>query len=1100
MKRIVITFVALLLSVVLCSGSLWAQATAQISGTVRDQTGAVLPGVEVTATQTDTGIARSAVTNETGSYVLPNLAIGPYRLEATLPGFRTFVQVGIVLQVNANPVINPILEVGQVSEQVEVQANAALVETRSQGVGAVMENQRILELPLNGRQVADLIELSGAATPSVAGQAPKNFQRNVVVSVAGGLGQGLAYVLDGAFHNQFTSGGNMSTPFPDALQEFKLETSALSAQYGMHSAGAVSMVTKSGTNEWHGDLFEFVRNGKFNARNVFATKRDTLKRNQFGGTIGGAIKQNKLFFFTGYQGTTTRQDPSATQSFIPTAAILAGDWTVFASPTCNNGVQRTLRAPFVNGGPSPNGTIFTINPALYSRVALGIVNRADMPKTADPCGRLTWGNPLVVNDHMVVARIDFQWNAKHTLFGRYLLDSSRGPNPYSITGNLLSTNTTGPNGMANAFTIGSTYLISSNVVNSLRLTANRTATLNETGEFYAWSDYGSTIVSPYPKRSTMSITGGFNVGSAAQGGPAVSNLIGGNDDVSWALGVHQVAFGVSGGHFTNNDYNKGRDTGRAAFNGSVAGMGMADFFLGRVGIFDQAGKNQRDEYKWYLGTYGADTWKASSKVTVNYGIRWEPYFAQTFKNGDSVNFSLDAFLKGQRSSVYKNAPVGLLFTGDEGIPGYSSMFTKWTNFSPRLGLAWDVRGDGSTSVRASYGMFYDFLPLAFYTGRNPAFLPFAAVQNVRIEDPWADFPGGNPFPFVRPSRGQEGRVLARQVIPSIPSHAHPPMINQWNLSIQKQIGTEWVASASYIGSQTAHLWTVKQLNPAVFLGLGPCTLNGVNYAVCSTTANTDQRRVLSLLNPVAGEAYSFINEVDQGGTASYHGLLLSVQRRAARGVTLNANYTWSHCIADITFSDFNTSPAAAYTDTNNRSADRGNCIMTGQDRRHLFNITAVAETPRFANDTLRMLATGWRFSPLVRFSSGRPLTITSSTDVALSGTANQRPNQVLADPYLEKDGLRYLNPAAFAAPAPGTLGNVGVGSVVGPMSWQFDAALSRTFSIRESQRIELRAEAFNVTNSFRRNDPTTVLNSNIFGQINSARDPRIMQFALKYVF
>jgi hypothetical protein len=266
--------VALLLSVVLCSGSLWAQATAQISGTVRDQTGAVLPGVEVTATQTDTGIARSAVTNETGSYVLPNLAIGPYRLEATLPGFRTFVQVGIVLQVNANPVINPILEVGQVSEQVEVQANAALVETRSQGVGAVMENQRILELPLNGRQVADLIELSGAATPSVAGQAPKNFQRNVVVSVAGGLGQGLAYVLDGAFHNQFTSGGNMSTPFPDALQEFKLETSALSAQYGMHSAGAVSMVTKSGTNGINSAAPLAVRSN----RTSFSSSPDTRER------------------------------------------------------------------------------------------------------------------------------------------------------------------------------------------------------------------------------------------------------------------------------------------------------------------------------------------------------------------------------------------------------------------------------------------------------------------------------------------------------------------------------------------------------------------------------------------------------------------------------------------------------------------------------------------------------------------------------------------------------------------------------------------------------------------------------------------------------
>ena len=291
MKRVVFVFFALVLISGLACSSVWAQATAQVSGTVRDQSGAVLPGVEVMATQTETGASRNTVTNETGSYILPNLALGPYRLEAALPGFRTFVQTGIVLQVNSNPVINPVLEVGQISEQVEVQGNAALVETRSQGVGSVMENQRILELPLNGRQATDLIELSGAATPSVGIQAPKNFQRNGIVSIAGGLGTGATYTLDGGFHNQFSSGGNLSTPFPDALQEFKVETSALSAQQGMHSAGAVTMVTKSGTNEWHGDLFEFVRNGRFNGRNVFATKRDTLKRNQFGGTMRADYKE-----------------------------------------------------------------------------------------------------------------------------------------------------------------------------------------------------------------------------------------------------------------------------------------------------------------------------------------------------------------------------------------------------------------------------------------------------------------------------------------------------------------------------------------------------------------------------------------------------------------------------------------------------------------------------------------------------------------------------------------------------------------------------------------------------------------------------------------
>src|SRR5437762_4916682 len=301
MKQIV-QFLILALAVSTTAGaSAWAQSTAQITGTVKDQTGAVLPGVEVTATQTETGIARSTVTNETGSYVLTNLATGPYRLEAALPGFRTFVQTGIVLQVNSNPVINPVLEVGQVTEQVEVQANASLVDTRSTAVGQVMENERILELPLQGRQVTDLITLSGAAVET-GKSAPEGWNKGTTagtfISVAGGQNFGVMYALDGAMHNNGYDGTSMPMPFPDALQEFKVEASGMGAAGGTRgSGGQVNAVTKSGTNEFHGNAFEFVRNYAFNARNFFALKRDNLKRNQFGGTLGGPFSRNKLFFF-----------------------------------------------------------------------------------------------------------------------------------------------------------------------------------------------------------------------------------------------------------------------------------------------------------------------------------------------------------------------------------------------------------------------------------------------------------------------------------------------------------------------------------------------------------------------------------------------------------------------------------------------------------------------------------------------------------------------------------------------------------------------------------------------------------------------------------
>ena len=328
-----------------------------------------------------------------------------------------------------------------------------------------------------------------------------------------------------------------------------------------------------------------------------------------------------------------------------------------------------------------------------------------------------------------------------------------------------------------------------------------------------------------------------------------------------------------------------------------------------------------------------------------------------------------------------------------------------------------------------------------------------------------------------------------------------PTVAQWNLSLQRQVGSSWLLSASYLGSNTAHLWTPQSVNSALFLGLGPCTLNGVSYPTCSTTANTDQRRPLILENPTLGQYFAFVNKVDDGGTGNYHGLVLSGQRRAAKGLTVSANYTWSHCISDPFQAGLNGGTGGStYTNPNNRRADRGNCNTSATDRRHVFNLTSVAETPQFSNRTLRMVGSGWRFSPLVRISSGAYLTITTSSDVALSGISNQRVSQILPNVYGDGTITRYLNPAAFALPATGTLSNMGAGSVLGPGTWQFDAAVSRTFRLGEVRRVEFRAEAFNLTNSFRMSPPTTNFNSNIFGQVTSALDPRIMQFALKYVF
>jgi hypothetical protein len=1092
MKRTLFTLIAAAVIFAAMCDNTWAQATAQISGTVKDQSGAVLPGVEITATQTETGAARTAVTNETGSYILSNLAIGPYRLEASLPGFRTFIQTGIILQVNGSPQINPTLEVGQVTEQVEVEANAALVETRNAGVGQVVENARILELPLNGRNVNELISLSGATAPAAAQGSGRNpFLPATGVSVAGGSSIGLNYTLDGANHNNSFENTFLSMPFPDAMQEFKVETSATSVQNGVRPSGSVSLVTKSGTNQIHGNLFEFVRNGKFNARNAFATRRDSIKRNQFGGTAGGAIIQNKWFFFGGYQGTTLRQDPSDTVTFVPTAAMMAGDFTAFASPACNAGRQIALRAPFVNN---------QVDPSQLSRAALGLSRR--LPQTSDPCGRIIFGNQLKTNQHMAVGRMDYQLSDRNSLFGRYLADSIVQPPPYTLSNNLLSQEL-GIDGLTQAFTIGNTYLWGSNIVNSLRLTANRWVGGRVGVDYVGWPELGVKMFSYEPKHLAAQPTGGFSISNGGVGTAKLA-VFGGNEDLSIVHQNHQFTLGAQLAWWWINSYSDFYSYGRATFSGQATGLGLADFLTGNVAAWTQGTPAPTLKRDRYAGAYFGDTWKISPKFTFNYGVRWEPFLASINRDGSTIHYDHDALVKGIKSDKLLAAPPGLFFAGDPGVPGNSMMKNRWGNFSPRIGLAWDVQGDGRTSVRASVGTFYDYPSSFFQVGLSnaPPTSQRQVINGVKLDDPWANYPGGEPFPTAFGKDWDRNTPWPlNAVVTAIDYDTKNAMITQWNLSVQKQLGTDWLVSSSYLGSQSSHLWALQQLNPAVYVP-GQCQAGqfGLTAAgACSQTSNTSFRRVLYFENPNTGRFFGTVNRIDSGATASYHGLVTSVQRRAARGVTVTTNYTWSHCINDNVLGNTGNSgnADAGYLNPRNRSFDRGNCDA---DRRHVFSLSSVLETPQFANNTTRMLASGWRVAPIFKVVSGEALTVTTTSDVALTAIAGQRVNQLQEDVYGDKTIGNYLNPRAFALPATGTLGNAGRNSFRGPGSWQFDLALSRTFQVREMQRIEFRAEAFNVTNSFMKNNPTINLNSGNFGQITSAKDPRIMQFALKYIF
>src|SRR5687767_5849904 len=432
-----------------------AGSTAQITGTVRDQSGGVLPGVDVTVTQTETGFTRSAVTDENGNYTLTSLPIGPYRLQASLSGFRTYQQTGIVLQVGSNPVINVPLAIGALTETVSVEAAAPLVETRSSSIGTVIENERVEELPLNGRNPVELIQLAGAAVPQGTASS-RSMQGGQGIAVAGGQSFGVAYLLDGAMHNNPYDNLNLPLPFPDAMQEFRVETSAQNAQNGFHSGASVNIATKSGTNLFHGDLFEFTRNHRFNATSPFAAvdpatgkrRSDGLKRNQFGGTLGGPIKTDRMFFFGAYQGTNTDEAPADLITFVPTAAMLAGDFTAFASAACNTQGARTLGAPFANN---------RVAPSQLSPAAVRIAQQ--LPSTTDPCGRLTYSRQTKPRELQAIGKVDFQLSQDHSIFGRYMATTYKYDPPFAAQpDNILVTTLGGRDNLAQSFALGDTMV------------------------------------------------------------------------------------------------------------------------------------------------------------------------------------------------------------------------------------------------------------------------------------------------------------------------------------------------------------------------------------------------------------------------------------------------------------------------------------------------------------------------------------------------------------------------------------------------------------------------------------------------------------------
>jgi hypothetical protein len=1089
------------------AGSAWAQAgaTAQMNGTVRDSSGGVLPGVDITATQTDTNFTRSTVTDENGNYVLSNLPVGPYRLQATLSGFRTFQRMGIVLQVNANPTILIEMAIGELAETISVEAATPLVETRSPAVGQVIENERIEELPLNGRNATDLIALAGAAVPQPQLNATSRSMQGygTAIAVAGGQAFGVAYLLDGATHNNPYDNLNLPFPFPDALQEFRLETSTTNANNGMHSGASVNVVTKSGTNLLHGDLFEFVRNHRFNATNPFnainATSGtragDGLSRNQYGGTVGGPIAENRLFFFGAYQGTRLRETPSDLFAFVPTAAMLAGDFTQYASAQCNATGAVNLRAPFVNN---------RLDASQFSPAALALA--AKLPKTTDPCGRYTYSRSRPQDDAQYIGKVDVQLSANHSIFGRYMLTTVKLTPPLQLQpDNLLVSSLGGRDNKAHSFTTGDTMVLSNTTVNAIRFAYNYTD-IHRTHEPTGFSapDLGVRTFSYLDKYALINVAnGGFQIGGGTESEARFTTpSFTVSDDLTIVRGNHQYGMGGSVAFWKSLSRANVRSPGQFTFNGSITGLPLADFLSGRLQSLIQATPNSLDMQQLYLGLYVQDTWKLSSKVTANYGLRWEPGFAQQIRNGAIYNFSVERYQQGIRTTQYTNAPPGFLYPGDAGFSNEKAgMNDNLMQFSPRLGLAWDPAGDGRMAIRTGYSLSYDFVNAQFHlnTSVAPPFNAEARVTNPAggFDNPWLGTGNERFFPFTT---GQNSPFPVTGPYISIPPDIKPPRQHSWNAGVQRQIGDNLAASATYLGTYSDRLWNVLSLNPGVYIP-GSCTLQTATgpqfFATCSTNATLDLRRKLTMQNYAIGRYLGVVDQHTALGTQKYNALLLTVQRRTANGIGVGANYTLAKCTGLPTQGGTTPNVGTGYLDPTDIMHDYGAC---DSDRRHLFNLTATAESPEFANAALRAVASHWRLSGIFRAYSGSPQSVTVTTDPARTGLANQRANVVSDDLYGDGTLNNYLNRAAFQEPAVGTLGNMERNSVYGPGTHTIDLSLVRTFRVGTTHRFEARIESFNALNWFQWNNPVANFNNVQFGRITSAGDPRILQFAIKYEF
>lgn len=1151
---------------------------ANIQGTVTDTTGAVVAGAGVTLTDEATQVKRDTKSDASGVYLFPSVPIGTYDVTVVASGFKTYQQKGIVLEVGSSISINASMAVGAKEQTVEVQAEALALQTEDATFKQTIDNTAMDEMPLNGRHMTDLITMAGGASIAPNGDftGSKYSYQTVSVSIAGGGGNTTLWRLDGGDNQDYMANGNLPYPFPDAVAQFSVESTDLGAQDGGHVGGMVNVVTQSGTNAYHGSAFEFIRNNFIDATNFFSATKDTLHQNQFGGTFGGPIKRNKMFAFAAYQRQRTDQVQSSTQATVPTAANLAGDWSTTDPPpgaSANQCNTKTTQMFDPLTGATLAGNKYP-SPPTYNAQALALQSHLPAINPAlDPnnCGTVFYAIPYLLTDNQFVTRVDYTVSNKQNLYGRYFVDGYQFP-AYYDTHNILITTQSGNIERVQTFTLGDAYTITQNVVNAahisiLRRVDNRGYAANDINA----ATLGVNVYQIQPNGLQLTVAGGkFAIGGGTNSVAHFNDNTGSiGDDLTWVHGKHQFGFG---GEWVQNQLNIGNAyegngifefggtySGNGPKGGSVVGDPNLDLMMGTLGpsgttpAFQQSKKQQNSLRGPIPSLYVQDTYHASPRLTLVAGVRYGPNVMPHDYFNRGVVFNMADFLSNTVSTVFPNAPAGMLYYGDKGV---TRQFTKnsYGQFSPNFGVSFDPVGNGKTVIRGGGALMFDN-PNFFTAQRNQQNPPFAtAVTNTQVSSsgpvlfssPWSQ--GAfttSPFPQPAVPTPSQALYFAQSQYIVMVQQFKPAYTIQWTLSVQREFGHGWQAQVDYIGNTTRHDPVGYTFDPAVFIpgvwgaggtgcaGIvttGPAAVKpGAAGTNCSTTGNENSRFLLTQLNPTQGNQIQGSgggsNIVGDEGTANYNGLISSIQHRLSSTFSILANWTWSKC---LNIEDAQGDLAGTTVENpNNLALDYGPC---GSDYRHIENVSVVAKSEfNNFNQFAKIVVNNWELAPLVHIQSGAPFTVTSGQDNSLTDIGNDRPNRVAGvNPIAEvkfrklsgESNREYLNPAAFAqvtapcgtnlngCPYLGTYGNVSKNSFRGPKFFQMDAQISRIFPIHESLALDLRLEAFNMLNHPNFANPDAKVSDATFGQVsalasngtNNTFGARVFQGAIKIKF